>query len=359
MSLRAIRPTSGRRPVVVGAVLAVSVGGLLLTSMGSAQAATRATAKKAPTPTVVVSGLNNPRQLSLAWDGSLYIAEAGKGGPTCATGPQGETCIGLTSSISRVARPWSASNTKPVRIIDGLPSGGGPDGSFSVGVDGVGVRGKNVFLIETFAPPDVLPGGAPFKLMGKLLKSNGSDHVTAVADISAAEAKFDPDHNGFDSDPYAVLVLKDRILVADAAANAVFQVQGSKVSVWAVFKDDTKSGAQFVPTSLALAPDGTVYVGGLSGEVPGRGKVVQLTQGGAKLKWFNGFTTVTGVAVGQDGTLYVSELFANQSDDRDRARSERRCVRVGVERRAGGGSGGRTGHQRSGVEVPRPLAPRD
>ena len=70
-----------------------------------------------------------------------------------------------------------------------------------------------------------------------------------------------------------------------------------------------------MPTYLTLGPDGNVYVGGLGGEVPGAGKVVKMTQAGKRLHTWTGFTTVTGVGVGHDGTLYVSELFANQSDD--------------------------------------------
>jgi hypothetical protein len=289
--------------------MAVTLGAALVTQTGTASAATKAAGASTPKPTVVVAGLNNPRQIQIGWDGALYIAEAGHGGSTCIGSGEDETCVGLTSSVSRVATPWKTTNSAPVRIITGLPSGGGPDGSFAVGVDGVSLRGQSVFAQETFAPPDVLPSAPAYQTVGKLLEKEGSGRVTIRADISAAEAKYDPDGNGFDSDPYAVLALDDRILVADAAANAVFQVQGSKVSVWAVFEDVQPSGSQFVPTYLTLGPNGHVYVGGLGGETPGAGKIVELTRSGHKVAWYNGFTTVTGVAVGTDGTLYVSELF--------------------------------------------------
>ena len=303
-----------RRAALTASALAATVGIALVAQSGTASASAGA-AKAAPKPSVVVAGLNNPRQLTIAWDGSLYIAEAGKGGKDCIDTPEGPSCVGLTSSVSRVAQPWAARDTDPNRILKGLPSGAGPDGSFAVGVDGVSVRGQSVFAQETFAPPDVLPSAPAFKFIGKLLESRNGGPLKIRADISAAEARYDPDGNGFHSDPYAVLALDDRILVADAAANAVFQVRGSTVTVWAVFADDKQTGAQFVPTSLALGPNGHVYVGGLGGEVPGAAKVVELTKNGTKVNWFNNFTTVVGVGFAADGTMYVSELFANASDD--------------------------------------------
>ena len=52
-------------------------------------------------PTIVATGLNNPRQLAFSRDGDLYVAEAGAGGSgPCNTGPEGGTvCFGLTGSV--------------------------------------------------------------------------------------------------------------------------------------------------------------------------------------------------------------------------------------------------------------------
>ena len=52
--------------------------------------------------TVVADYLNNPRGLDLR-HGTLYVAEAGRGGDTCiGDTPEEQTCVGLTSSITRV-----------------------------------------------------------------------------------------------------------------------------------------------------------------------------------------------------------------------------------------------------------------
>ena len=52
---------------------------------------------------VVADHLNNPRGLSPAPGGGLYLAEAGSGGKTCTGGgPEGETCPGLTGSFDLI-----------------------------------------------------------------------------------------------------------------------------------------------------------------------------------------------------------------------------------------------------------------
>ena len=73
--------------------------------------------------TVIASHLNNPRGLSPAPGGGLYLAEAGSGGKACVSGgEQGTTCIGKTGSFDLVSR----NGVK--RLVTGLISGSGPGG---------------------------------------------------------------------------------------------------------------------------------------------------------------------------------------------------------------------------------------
>ncbi|MBK8021497.1 MAG: hypothetical protein IPK19_08710 [Chloroflexi bacterium] len=51
---------------------------------------------------VVATGLNNPRNVFLAADGTLYIAEAGAGGDSEVQGPFGPAAGGLTGQVSAV-----------------------------------------------------------------------------------------------------------------------------------------------------------------------------------------------------------------------------------------------------------------
>lgn len=272
-------------------------------------------------PTVIANGLNNPRQLSLPLDQALLVAEAGTGGPNCQGEGEDTFCVGDTGSVSVRFLPQRDDIRPTFQVLKGLFSGAGPDGSFAVGSHGVSHRlGGPIFVVADGE--------------GQLLKARPFGTATAFANIAAYEQEHDPDGMGPDSNPYAVLALKDRVLVADAAANTVFSVdRDGEISVFHVFPnivndvtttptaewlgyDPTPEfpGAHFVPTSLAEGPRGEIYVGGLASELAGQGQVVRLNRwSGDVEKTWTGFTTVTGVAVGRDHSLYVSQLFAPQA----------------------------------------------
>jgi len=282
-------------------------------------------------PVVVVSGLNNPRQIVLVGNDELLIAEAGKGGKIKATGPDGEdTFIGATGSISVVYLPQFARHTKPSRVVRGLMSGAGQDGSFAVGSDGVAARTPHgrIFIQETFAPPGVLPPSLQ-RQNGRLLAAPRPYRtVHAIANISRYEKVHDPDHMGFDSDPYAVIARKSDLLIADAAANDVLRRSSDgRLHVFHVFKNVRTGpcgaptaedppghpGCNFVPTSLATDKAGHVYVGGLSSLTPNQAQVVKLSADGKHvLHVYHGFSGVSGLAVSAKGVLYVSELFGTE-----------------------------------------------
>jgi hypothetical protein len=280
-------------------------------------------------PVVLTNGLNNPRQLDLVDGRALLIAEAGAGGTACQGTGEDAQCVGATGSVSGVLFPQAGTNRNHVELVSGLLSGAGPDGSFAVGSDGVAQRHESIYIQETFAPPDVLPAGIPGEQSGKLLKARPFGPAVPFADITAFETANDPDGHGFDSDPYAVVARDHDFLVADAAGNDVLRVDHhGNVSLFHKFDNVVNAlttanpdpeapfpGADFVPTSLAIGPHGDVYVGGLVGEVPGAGQVVKLDgrTGEVEQTW-EGFTTVTGVAVGKDCSLYVSQLFAPQAN---------------------------------------------
>jgi hypothetical protein len=266
----------------------------------------------AVTPRIVVNNLNNPRQLVLLGGRTLLVAEAGSGGPACADG----SCLGLTGSVALVPDVHVLRPTK-TRIIRGLLSSAGPDGTFAVGADGVGARSVGqVYVAMTYAPPEALPpsaGEVPSWQLGRLLLSWQRHTPWPAADITAVETAQDPDGNGADSNPYSVLVLPNgRELVADAAGNDIIEVRGSHTRVWAVLPDHDNH--QAVPTSLALGPGGQIRVGELNAENPGTARVYTFARdGGNPTNWIGGFTAVTGIAYGPDSSLWVSELFGGEA----------------------------------------------
>lgn len=303
-----------RRRIVISLAAAVmAVGGLLVAPSADAAGSTTSSAS----PVVAVTGLNNPRQLAWADAGrqQLLIAEAGHGGAAaCSSGPEGESCWGRTGSISLAVYPRLRHNSSPYRIVTGLLSGAGRDGSFAVGSDGVTARGlDSLYVIVTYGPPGV-PGAYQ---RGKLL--HGKKGVLhPVADISAVEFDQNPAHGPVDTNPYSALLLPDgRVLVADAAGNDVIQVRNGHASVFVVLPKHGCGGhatancdRESTPTSLALGPDGNVYIGELAHEEPGEARVWKVSPSGDLLGWRGGFTTIGGIAFGPGGALYVSQIFA-------------------------------------------------
>jgi hypothetical protein len=285
----------------------------------------------APQSVVVVSGLNNPRGLALAGN-ELLIAEAGIGGPVLLDNPDGsQNGYGYTGSVSAVSDPARATDRTPRRVITGLLSSAGAarpgsaEGSAATGADAVAASSpQNLAVLVTTYPnlPDSLKAQA-----GKLLRSHPDGQPTVVADITGYERAHDPDGQGADSNPYAVVAYRGGWLVADAAANTVLRVdRHGHVSLFHVFGNITDGacagrsdpspafpGCNFVPDALAVDRQGNVYVAGLGSLVPGAGQVVQLDSHGAQRAIWTGFSSVVGVAAGSDGSIYVSQLFASPS----------------------------------------------
>src|SRR5437867_19637 len=76
----------------------------------------------------IATGLDNPRGLSFDPEGSLYVAEAGKGGAgPCGPGPLGTRCYGTSGAITRI----DLKKQEQARVAAGLPSLASPIGRFA------------------------------------------------------------------------------------------------------------------------------------------------------------------------------------------------------------------------------------
>jgi hypothetical protein len=290
---------------------------------------------------VVASGLDNPRGISIAGNGDLWIAEAGRGGPAgpdankdgtpdnCVPGEEGPTpsCFGLSGAFTRVHNGWQK------RVVTGLPSfgdlgtgdnAGGPSDIVARGKHVTGLIGGGGGSAERAMLP---PGGELSDTMLKIDPWTGA--VRTFADFAAYETANNPDKGEIDSDSYGLAQTSKGFLVADAAGNDLLGVSYHKqISTLAVFPDvlvDAPPGfplppkvtqipMQAVPTTVAVRPhDKNIYVGQLTGfPFPmGGASVWAVAPDGSKSVYATGFTNIVDIAWGPKGSLYVLEITSN------------------------------------------------
>jgi hypothetical protein len=293
---------NSRRPWAVGAAVVAALG--LALPASAASSGQTPTAKR---PTVVLSGLNNPRQLSAAPNGDLILAEAGRGinsPSTCRGTGENRGCIGKSGRVLVIR------GSSHHAVLTHLLSEAAADGTFGGGAVGAGRYAGKYFAIDS-PIGDVGPfPGFPTWQGGKLLLRLPNGGPKPLADPTKYEANHDPDGEGVDSNPYSVLALNGRVLIADAGGDDILQysLKSKHLSLWARMKEYGPK-VDPVPTVVTKGTDGYIYVGELHSEIPNAARVWRFSPSGRRLSHLDGFTTVTGVAQSRSGTLWVSELF--------------------------------------------------
>ena len=277
---------------------------------------------------LVATGLVNPRGLNFGPEGGLYVAEAGSGGagPCISNSNNVLVCYGATGAITRITLGGSPSQT---RVVTGLPSlapapgttgaGGSATGAHDVEFQG---RGNGYVTIGAALDParrlndTVHPEFASVGLkFGRLVRFQPNGKWSFEEDLSAFEALDNPDGGAFDSNPYGLLALPSRQVFTDAGGNSLNAVAANgSISNLAAFPNGTTSTGQSfqaVPTTVALGPDGALYVGQLTGSpFPLNGaNVYRVPAGGGTPEVFaSGFTKIIDIAFGSDGSLYVLQI---------------------------------------------------
>ncbi|MCC6990862.1 MAG: ScyD/ScyE family protein, partial [Acidobacteria bacterium] len=234
-----------------------------------------ATAAAQTPPTVMATGLDNPRGLALGPDGHVYVVEAGRGGTTalCLPNPggaPGTRCYGPSGGVTRITGVGQQQ-----RVLAGLPSLAGPTGADATGPHDLDFAfGYGFITVGSGGDPALL---APFKAagiqLGTLLAIDPTGAIIPAADAAAFEAANNPAGGPLDSNLYGLTMQANRAVMTDAGGNSLLQVDTTQtVRTLAVFptRQVVPPGGglvdmESVPTSIAEGPDGTLYVGELTG----------------------------------------------------------------------------------------------
>jgi hypothetical protein len=275
-------------------LLAASVAGLLAAGL------TTATAGAATT----YDGLDGPRGLSIGASGKTVVAEA-------------------DGTVSRIFR--RNGHIKPIAKV-----------------------GASIVAPAVAVSPDdavwVLTVGGESATAGKLYLVKPGKHRRFVADISRWTRNhpdpFDLEDNPRDTNPFGVAAgPRGSALVADAARNAVLQVwRDGRIRLIAQVKPRTidvpeelqeaeglppRMPAEAVTTSVAMGPNGGVYIGELRGfpGTPGTAEIWRVKPGahhaicrparpnqGNCQRFADGLTSIVGLDTGRSGAVFASEL---------------------------------------------------
>jgi hypothetical protein len=288
-----------------------------------------ATGGKGAETKVIATGLDNPRGLAVAPDGTILVAESGRGGPgPCAESPEGgEVCLGDTGAVTAL-RPGHKGTSAQKRVLTGLPSLAGPTGEAATGPHDVALADDKLLVtVGLGADParraDLGAGGA---LLGQLVAARPFGVARPVADLAAFEGEADPDQGlpgtAPDSNPYGLLAAGRHIAVTDAGGNTLLRVgPKGEISPLAVFPPRFVPGPepgsevpmQPVPTAVTRGPDGALYVSELTGfPFPvGGARIWRVAKGGEPEVSAEGFTNVIDIAFDRKGRLHVLEISAN------------------------------------------------
>ncbi|MEM7286478.1 MAG: ScyD/ScyE family protein [Actinomycetota bacterium] len=309
---------------------------------------------------VIATGLDNPRGIDVGKRHKIYVAEAGRGGPTLVDTPLGDSegpiCVGMTGRVTRI---WRGEKTTVVTTpsaapaVDGMCEGPGT-GAAATGAHGVTVRKhKRVsYTVGLGGDPearDALVAGDPLAAAFGFVDHAWRPKAVGV-DLTGFEAAADPDMQGVDSNPYGLTRIKGATLVVEAGGNTLLRVgRKGAIDVVAVFAprcvpfmlgpnpippeanpcgDPSLFPADAVPTDVAVHDDGDYLVtvlGGFPFNV-GASRVFKIDPdhaGPAMCSTFDpvpgsgcevfadGLTALVGIDVDKHGKVYVVQMTDN------------------------------------------------
>jgi hypothetical protein len=263
------------------------------------------------TVSVFYTGLNNPRGLKFGPDGNLYVAEGGTGGT--------ESTVGLCEQAPFPVGPYLGSTTSgrismitPARertiITDQLPSSqtNAALGGFVSGVADVEFIGNTLYAL--------LAGGGCSHgvptIPNGIVQVNPNGSWTMIANLSAwlqSHPVQNPEEDDFEPDGtfYSMVnVHGDMYVIEPNHGDMIKVTTGGNITR---VVDISASQGHIVPTALAYK--GNFFVGNLNTfPIPqGSSKIMKITPSGQLKDWVTGLTTVLGLVIDKQDRMFVLE----------------------------------------------------
>ena len=266
----------------------------------------------------IASGLSNPRGIAFAPNGELFVVEMGVGGPgPCIPSPVfpfPPRCYGPSGALTRIA-PGGVPGFE--RVVTGLPSLVLATGAAEGGPADLSFHGMVAYVQIGFGgnPAQRALLGDAGALFGWLLEVQPNGKYRPLVDIANHEVLNNPYGGPIDSNPYGVLALPGRRIIADAGANALIESAANGRTRTLAVLPALPDGRDPVPTSVTEGPDGALYVSQLTGFPFWRetSSVLRLASDGSSTEVYaSDFTAVVDLAVADDLTLYVLEVARGQ-----------------------------------------------
>ncbi len=262
------------------------------------------------TPMVFATGLQYPRGLRFGPDGALYVAEAGTAGPDFTTEsqcpqvvpPVGPYHNGPTSRISRI----SASGARTT-FASGFPSGVNSFGDV-LGVADIAFVEHTMYALSS-------GGGCSHGTLASpagIARVSSTGSWSIVADLSAWQAAHHvahPEADDFEPDgSWYGMIATEHALVAVEPNHGEVVSADARTGVVSRIVDVSASQGHIVPTVVAERK-GALYISNL-GTFPsaaGAEKILRVSRTGDISVVATGFTKVLGLVFDHSGRLYVLE----------------------------------------------------
>ena len=270
----------------------------------------------APTNNVHVfaEGLNNPRGLKFGPDGNLYVAEGGLGGTLSTAGqcdqvifPVGPYLGSLTSGRISKITPAGIRTT----VMDQLPSSQANEiiGGDVEGVADVEFVGNTLYALLAGAGCSHGVASVP----NGVVRINDNGSWTMIANLSAFQQSHpvvNPEPDDFEPDGtwYSMINVRGDLYVIEPNHGELDKVTTSGNISRVV--DISASQGHIVPTAMAY--HGNFFVGNLHPfpNPGGASKILKITPSGQLKDWITDLNMVVGLVIDKNDRTYVLEITA-------------------------------------------------